>query len=133
MSALNWQRANADARMRRNGVETLGGSRSGRRLPPSKTPRSIPRAPKLAAPVVIAEFWVNRGGESLRIQLRAFAGRALFDARKYFTAADGTLQPSRKGFAIDIRKLPLLAKATSKALGTAIELGLIAADEVSDG
>jgi len=131
MAPLNWAKARDDGRMRRYGSESIGGARSGRKPPtPSISP---PPVPALPAPVVIAEFWANRAGESLRVQLRAYEGRALFDARKYFTGSDGALQPSRKGFAIDIRKLPLLAKATSKALGTAIELGLIAADEVSDG
>jgi hypothetical protein len=125
MSALNWQRANADARMRRNGVETFGGSRGGRRLPPRKTPRSTPRAPKLASPVIVSEFWANRRGESVRVQFREYEGCLLVDVRKHYTAADGKLTPTSRGIAITIRRLPELAAALAKAELKARELGLL--------
>ena len=64
----------------------------------------------------------------MRVQLRSYEGRALIDVRKFYSASDGTLQPSPKGFALDVRKLPLLAKAVAKALNRAIELDLIDAE-----
>jgi hypothetical protein len=58
----------------------------------------------LAEPVIVAEFWANRRGESIRVQLSEFKGRALIDVRKYFTAKDGTLKPTKKGFAIAVAR-----------------------------
>ncbi len=51
--------------------------------------------PPLSEPVMVAEFWANRRGESVRVQLREYEGRALVDVRKHFTAEDGKLQPTR--------------------------------------
>ncbi len=82
--------------------------------------------PTLPEPVVISEFWANRHGESVRVQLREYEGRALVDVRKHFTATDGKLQPTKKGLSIAIARLPDLAGAINKALSKAIELGLIA-------
>ena len=123
MTARNWRKVGDDRRMRDRGTELLGGSRSG--APKPSTPQAPRRHTALPAPVTIAEFWANRGGESLRVQLRSYEGRALIDVRKFYSASDGTLQPSPKGFALDVRKLPLLARAVAKALNRAIELGLI--------
>jgi hypothetical protein len=89
------------------------------------TQASVQR-PSLAEPVIIAEFWANRRGEAIRVQLSEFKGRALLDVRKYYTAKDGTMQPTKKGFAIAVARLPELASGIGKALGKAQELGLIA-------
>jgi hypothetical protein len=85
--------------------------------------------PTLLEPLVVAEFWANRRGESVRVQLREYEGRALVDARKHYTAADGTLQPTPKGLSIVVARLPELAAAINKALAKARELGLIEPDE----
>jgi hypothetical protein len=89
------------------------------------TQASVPR-PSLAEPVIVAEFWANRRGEAIRVQLSEFKGRALLDVRKYYTAKDGTMQPTKKGFAIAVTRLPELASGISKALTKAQGLGLIA-------
>jgi Transcriptional Coactivator p15 (PC4) len=80
-------------------------------------------APALADPVVIAEWWKNRRGESIRLVLNRFEGRNIFDLRTWYTS-DGKLKPG-KGFAAEIRHLPRLAAAIAKAVATARELGLI--------
>jgi hypothetical protein len=80
--------------------------------------------PTLSEPITIAEWWKNRGGESVRVTLSTYAGRRnLVDLRTWFTA-DGKLQPG-KGFAADVRHLPRLAAALAKAVAKATELGLL--------
>jgi hypothetical protein len=89
-------------------------------------------APALAEPIVIAEFWKNRRGESIRLALNTFKGRSILDLRTWFTdAADGRLKPG-KGFAAEVRHLPRLAAAIAKAEAKARELGLIDDEEPRD-
>jgi hypothetical protein len=83
------------------------------------------RAASLSEPVLIARFWANRRGEAIFVQLRPFEGCALVDVRKHFTAADGTMQPTKKGLSIVVARLPELAAALSKAAAKAVELGLL--------
>ena len=68
---------------------------------------------RLAEPIIIAQWWKNRGGESVRVMLTTYADRNLIDLRTWFTA-DGKLQLG-KGFAADVRHLPRLAAALTKA------------------
>ena len=84
------------------------------------------RGAPLIEPIVVAEFWANRRGESVRVQLREFEGRALVDVRKHFTDSAGKLQPTRKGVSLAVRRLPDLASAINRAVDKARELGLIA-------
>jgi ribonucleoside-diphosphate reductase alpha chain len=55
--------------------------------------------------------------------LSQFQGRSIFDLRTWYTA-DGRLKPG-KGFAAEVRHLPRLAAAITKAEAKARELGLI--------
>jgi hypothetical protein len=99
------------------------------------SPSSVPRepadnwrqvadaVPTLAEPLVIAEWWKNRRGESIRLVLNRFEGRDIFDLRTWYTA-DGKLKPG-KGFAAEVRHLPRLAAAFAKAEAKARELSLI--------
>lgn len=80
---------------------------------------------KLAQPIEIAKFWRNRRGEAVVVTLKEYEGRAIFDARVNFTTKEGTLQPTAKGLAITVLRLPELADAVNKALAKARELGLI--------
>lgn len=80
----------------------------------------------LPVPEKVAEFWRNRGGESVRIELREFEGRVVADVRIYFADGKGVLRPSKKGVCLTIHKLPELARGITKALTRARELGLIA-------
>lgn len=70
MSALDWRRANDNARMRQRRSESIGGSHSGRR-PPSR-PASAPPPPKLAGPLEVGKFWANRRGEAVIVALREY-------------------------------------------------------------
>ena len=86
---------------------------------------------RLAEPSIIAQWWKNRSGEAVRVQLSNYADRNLVDVRTWFTA-DGKLRPG-KGFAADVRHLPQLAKALASAVSKARELGLISADNDNGG
>jgi hypothetical protein len=86
----------------------------------------------LAEPIVCAEFWRNRRGESVRIQLRQYEGQLLVDLRVHYTAADGTMRPTAKGLSIVLRKLPDLLTGVRKAAAKAHELGLLD-EEAGDG
>jgi hypothetical protein len=79
----------------------------------------------LPEPVNVAKFWRNRKGEAVIVQLREFEGRAIVDVRVNFTNAEGRLQPTRKGVAVVVHRLPELATAINKALSRAKELGLL--------
>ena len=85
----------------------------------------------LSVPIVIAQWWKNRGGKSVRVTLSTYADRNLVDLRTWFTA-DGKLQPG-KGFAADVRRLPRLAAALAKAEAKATELGLITGENDDGG
>jgi hypothetical protein len=86
---------------------------------------------KLLAPEKVAEFWRNRGGESVRIEIREYEGRVVADVRIYFPDSKGVLKPSKKGICVAVNKLPELTRGISKALARARELGLI--NEAADG
>ena len=81
-------------------------------------------APALAEPLVIAEWWKNRRGESVRLTLNRYQGRDVLDLRTWYTGDDGKLKPG-KGFAAEVRHLSRLAAAFGKAEAKARELGLI--------
>jgi hypothetical protein len=81
-------------------------------------------ASALAEPLVIAEWWKNRGGESVRLTLNRYEGRDVLDLRTWYTGDDGKLKPG-KGFAAELRHLPRLAAAFAKAEAKARELDLI--------
>jgi hypothetical protein len=80
--------------------------------------------PALAEPLVIAEWWKNRRGESVRLTLNRYEGRDIIDLRTWYTGDDGRLRPG-KGFAAEARHLPRLAAAFAKAEARARELGLV--------
>jgi hypothetical protein len=130
VTALNWAKQASRTRMRQRGVESVSGARS---APSNQSPHGYghsdrPPTPdrlRLTEPIIVAEFWANRHGESVRIQLREFKGLALLDIRKHYVAAGGKMLPTKKGLSIAIARLPDLAAAITKALGKARELGLL--------
>ena len=79
----------------------------------------------LAEPITVAEFWANRRGVAVRVQLYQFEGIPCIDLRRYYTANDGKLRATPKGIALAVHKLPALAAAIAKAERKARELGLI--------
>jgi transcriptional coactivator p15 (PC4) len=87
--------------------------------------------PKLAEPVEIAKFWKNRKGEAVIVTLKDFDGRTIVDIRTHFTTKDGKFQPTGKGLALMVLRLPELAAAVNKALAKAREIGLLD-DEASE-
>jgi hypothetical protein len=83
----------------------------------------------LPEPIEISKFWANRSGEAVIVSIREFEGQLLVDIRKHYTAPDGTLQPTAKGIALSVRKLPELTLAVAKALKRARELGLLRSNQ----
>jgi hypothetical protein len=81
---------------------------------------------RLDQPVIISEFWRNRGGETVRIQLREYEGVPLVDIRVHYTDKEGKLAPTPKGLSCSVRKLPDLVKGLTKALHRAVDIGLLA-------
>ncbi|HTC04899.1 MAG TPA: transcriptional coactivator p15/PC4 family protein [Xanthobacteraceae bacterium] len=79
----------------------------------------------LPEPVIVSEFWANRRGESVRVQLREYEGHPLVDVRKHFTNGEGKLQATKKGLSLSLHRLPELAAAINRALAKAQELGLV--------
>ena len=85
----------------------------------------------LSEPIIIAQWWRNRRGEAVRVQLSTWEGHNLIDIR-IWRSSDGKLVPG-KGFAADVRRLPRLAAALAKAEAKATELGLITDDNDNGG
>jgi hypothetical protein len=83
------------------------------------------RRPTLDEPVIVHQFWKNRKHDAVIVTLSTYEGRNLVDVRQHFMNKEGKLQPTSKGVAMVILRLPDLAKAVTKALAKAKELGLI--------
>jgi Transcriptional Coactivator p15 (PC4) len=79
----------------------------------------------LDEPVIVHQFWKNRRHDAVVVSLTTFEGHNLVDVRQHFMNKEGKLQPTQKGLAIVVLRLPDLAKAVTKALAKARELGLI--------
>lgn len=95
----------------------------------STTGRSPATHSALTEPIEIAKFWRNRRGESVVVTLKDFKGKAIVDFRVHFQDRAGITQPSTKGLALMVRRLPDLLKAVQKANDKAAELGLLGGDE----
>lgn len=81
----------------------------------------------LPEPVLIATFWKNRAHDAVRVTLKTYEGHNLVDVRQFKPVEGGTHQPTTKGVAMSVQRLPELADAINKALAKARELGLIGA------
>jgi hypothetical protein len=78
-------------------------------------------------PVIVAEWPINKRGETARVSIEFYKGTCLINVRKWFEADDGEKRPG-KGLALSVRHLPQLTEAVAKALAIAHERGLIAPD-----
>ena len=82
----------------------------------------------LAEPLVIFQLWKGRQrNECIRLTISRYKGKPIADLRVFFTTKAGCMQPSKKGIAFAIAKLPELRKALERAEAKAIELDLIEA------
>jgi hypothetical protein len=72
------------------------------------------KPPPIDDGVLVHEFWANRRGESVRVQIRTYEGRRVIDLRKFFTDKAGKLKPTRKGLTLALVKLPDLAKGSTR-------------------
>ena len=85
----------------------------------------------LPEPIEIAKFWKNRRHDAIVVSISTFEGRNLIDVRQHFMNGEGKLQPSPKGVAMTVLRLPDLHKAITKALAKAQELGLLESEDAS--
>jgi hypothetical protein len=74
----------------------------------------------------------NRKGDFIRVALHSYEQHDILDVRQYFTARDGRTQPTKRGIAIAVRKIPELLSAITKAHRKATELGLLDEGKASD-
>lgn len=65
--------------------------------------------------VIIERWWGNRSGDAIVVRLTTFRGQRLIDVRKWYTDPKGILLPG-KGFAANVKHIPRLIKALTKAL-----------------
>jgi hypothetical protein len=83
------------------------------------------RRPTLEEPITIEQWWKNRGGEVVRLELSTFEGQNILNLRTWRTdKTDGITRPG-KGFACSVKHLPKLASVFAKAVDRARKLGLI--------
>jgi hypothetical protein len=122
MGNLSWERnrTNRRAAAARRDDTTAALSRAA--IAPAKPPPSK----ALTAPVEVSRFWRNRSGECVVVTLEDYEGRAVVNARVWYTdRKDGVLRPGRQGLCLSVHRLPELSRALAKALKKARELGLI--------
>ena len=86
-------------------------------------------ADPLKEEVVVGQFFKNRRKEHVRLTLRRFEGRAIADLRQFFITADGFSQPTTKGIAVVVARLPDLATIVNRAVKRAVELGLLSVED----
>ncbi|MCP3370770.1 transcriptional coactivator p15/PC4 family protein [Bradyrhizobium cajani] len=80
----------------------------------------------LAEEIVVAQFWKGRQRNNhVRVTLKRFEGRPIVDVRQHFVTTDGRSQPTTRGVALSLNRLPDLLKAVEKAYAKALELDLI--------
>jgi hypothetical protein len=80
------------------------------------------KPPPLDDAIIVSEFWANRRGEAVRVQIRTYEGRRVIDLRKFFTDKTGQLRPTRKGLTLALTKLPELTRAINKASAAVSDL-----------
>lgn len=62
--------------------------------------------------------------EEIRVDLTTYGGHRLFNARVWYQADDGTMQPGKSGVAFKAALLPVFAEAVFLALEKARDGGL---------
>lgn len=83
------------------------------------------RKPTLEEPLTIEQWFKNRGGEVVRLELSTFEGHNILNLRTWHTSkTDGIMRPG-KGFACGVKHLPKLVAVFTKATARAVELGLL--------
>jgi hypothetical protein len=83
------------------------------------------RRPTLPEPITIEQWWKNRGGEVVRLELSTYQGHNILNLRTWRAdKGDGIMRPG-KGFACSTKHLRKLAAVFAKAVDRAKELGLL--------
>lgn len=83
------------------------------------------RRPQLDEPLVVSRFWKNRRHDAVVVSLSTYEGHNLVDIRIHAMDKAGKLVPTPKGVCMVVLRLPDLAKAVTKALEKARELGIV--------
>jgi transcriptional coactivator p15 (PC4) len=73
----------------------------------------------------IAQWPLNRHGEFVRVALEQFKGVDLVNIRKWYLDDNEALRPGKGGIALNVKHLPQLADALTKALAQARVEGLV--------
>jgi hypothetical protein len=95
------------------------GRKPNRRMPPRQCPISESES------IEVHKIWKDRRGNALVFSLKSYQRGAFFDDRIFFTDNAGILRPSAKGITAPPNKLTEIARALTKAVETARELGLL--------
>jgi hypothetical protein len=82
----------------------------------------------LPEPLIVAEWWKNRGGESVRVQLSTFKDCNIVDVRVWRADKVGMMRPGR-GISLRIQHLPRLIDALTTALDKARSLNLFRGEQ----
>jgi hypothetical protein len=82
------------------------------------------RRPTLPEPITIEQWWKNRGGEVVRLELSTYEGRNILNLRTWRADRGGIMRPGM-GFACSTKHLPKLAAVFAKAVARAKDLGLL--------
>jgi hypothetical protein len=83
------------------------------------------RRPTLPEPITIEQWWKNRGGEVVRLELSTYQGQNILNLRTWrANKGDGIMRPGM-GFACSTKHLPKLAAVFAKAVDRAKALGLL--------
>lgn len=135
MTRMNWKATSDRRRIRDQGAESITGATIGQHPAPAgrKTAATRSRGPKLAEPVTIDSFWINRAHDACVLKVWTWKNHNLIDIRKHSMNRTGQLVPTPKGLSLKITRLPDLAKAIDKALRKARKLGLLADDDHGEG
>jgi hypothetical protein len=86
------------------------------------------RKPSNSDAVIVAEWPINKRGETARVSLERFNGVWRLNSRKWFQAEDGERRPTKQGIAVNIKYLPQFAEAVVEALAIARVRGLVVDD-----
>ena len=84
---------------------------------------------------IIAEWPLNKRGESVRVSIEKYRGADLINIRRWYLNDDDVPCPGKGGIALNVKHLPQLAAALNGAVLVAEGCGLlkVGAVEVANG
>jgi hypothetical protein len=73
-------------------------------------------------PILIRQWWSDRGGRVIRVELRTYQGTNVLDIRRWETSREGVLRPTQQGLTCSVKHLPDLLGALAAAARKIAEL-----------